>query len=193
MDVTDEENYPSAIRLGVPELEAIRMRIERSWPNIITVCSIVLVAIVEALQQALSQAPNVASRLPSFGGWSHYVPLMLLVVAGLSWLTGWFGSRKSAAPQSQQPLRIHSAVYGTGPINDIDVAQILQQHRRDGLAVLITNELFGKDPAPNQYKRLHVQYSYGNHSMCEIVRRENSRMVLPEDSELKEAVLSQKP
>lgn len=46
-------------------------------------------------------------------------------------------------------LRIISAVYGTGPVNDMDVTKVLCRHRREGLVTLVTNDLFGHDPAPN--------------------------------------------
>ena len=83
---------------------------------------------------------------------------------------------------SRSGLEIKSAVYGTGKINDIDVTKALRKQGRNAIAVLVTNELFGKDPAPNQPKRLQVEYSYGNHSLSVVSRPENSRMVLPEDS-----------
>jgi hypothetical protein len=89
------------------------------------------------------------------------------------------------APQSkgdgaQQRLLIHSAVYGTGPANDMDVTEFLQNHQRDALVVPVSNEFFGRDPAQNFLKRLQVEYSYGNQHRQRVENWEGSRLVLPE-------------
>lgn len=88
----------------------------------------------------------------------------------------------------EKKLTVLSAVYGTSPVNDLDVTEILQNQPREGLAVVISNELFGRDPAPNIFKRLKIEYSYGNRSVLTVTRPENSRLVLPEDSWLQEEV-----
>jgi hypothetical protein len=49
---------------------------------------VVIAGVVEAAQQALTGAPNVAHALPTFatsGNW-NYVPLILLIIAGLAWV-----------------------------------------------------------------------------------------------------------
>jgi hypothetical protein len=59
-----------------------------SWSNILTVLIVVIVAVIEALQQALSQAPAVTKQLPAWAispNW-NYVPLVLLMVAGVIWI-----------------------------------------------------------------------------------------------------------
>jgi hypothetical protein len=61
---------------------------DHSWHYILTVCCIVIAAVIEALEQALSQAPQVATHLPSFGGNWHFVPLGLLIIALISWFAG---------------------------------------------------------------------------------------------------------
>jgi len=63
---------------------------EWSWSNFLTVLLLVIVAVIEALQQALSQAPAVTEQLPVWvisPNW-NYVPLVLLIVAGLLWIVG---------------------------------------------------------------------------------------------------------
>ena len=68
---------------------------EWSWSNILTVLLLVIVAVVEALQQALSQAPTVTKQLPVWvisPNW-NYVPLALLIIAGVIWFIGLFPTK----------------------------------------------------------------------------------------------------
>ena len=90
-------------------------------------------------------------------------------------------SAMEAGKRTESKLKIISAFYGTGPVTDIDVTEVLRNHVKDGLIVLVTNELFGSDPAPNQPKRLQVEYSYGNYAVSVVSRPESTRLVLPED------------
>ncbi len=65
-------------------------RIESSWSNVVTIIVIIVVAVIEALQQALSQAPAVTAHVPTWvvsPTW-NFVPLALLIVAGIVWLLG---------------------------------------------------------------------------------------------------------
>jgi hypothetical protein len=55
------------------------MSIERSWANIMAVCCIGVVAIIEAYQQALSGASKTAANLPHLDGLWNFVPLGLLM------------------------------------------------------------------------------------------------------------------
>src|SRR5215469_3896119 len=87
-------------------------------------------------------------------------------------------------PAKTDALVIHSAVYGTGPETDRDVTDLLRQHERAGLAFDVNNNAFGFDPALMKEKRLRVEYSYRNPARLETSRPENSRLVLPEDSEI---------
>ena len=100
--------------------------------------------------------------------------------------------KKDQESSSENPapsrLKIHSALYGTGPVTDMDVGAILQQQNRDALAVFISNDLFGRDPAPNIPKRLEVEYSYGNQHHLKVMRPEGYRLVLPEDSYVTEVI-----
>ena len=62
--------------------------LEKSWPNIVTITCLIIVASIEALEQAVSGAPNVAAKLPHLDGRVHYLPLLLLIAAGVSWFVG---------------------------------------------------------------------------------------------------------
>jgi hypothetical protein len=92
---------------------------------------------------------------------------------------------------SPQKLAVHSAIYGTGEMSDVSVLSAINNMTRDALVIPVDNNLVrGKDdPAPNQPKRLLVEYSYGDSPKRTVQRPESrpgcpSRLVLPEDSEL---------
>lgn len=69
--------------------------LQKSWPNIVTVSCIVVVAIVEAMEQAVFQSPHLASALPGINSAWHYLPLFLLITAGAVWLFGRLRSKPS--------------------------------------------------------------------------------------------------
>lgn len=80
--------------------------LQRSWSNIVAISCIVIAGVVEALQQALNGAPNVKSVLPnaSIGPWINYVPLVLVIVACLSWLYAhWIQRDPERAPAGAGP------------------------------------------------------------------------------------------
>lgn len=81
-------------------------------------------------------------------------------------------------------LVIHSAVYGTGPIDDVLITERLRTAVRDALVVPVDNNLVPRDPAIGKVKRLAVEFSYGNSSIQHASRLEGERLVLPEDSSL---------
>jgi hypothetical protein len=81
-------------------------------------------------------------------------------------------------------LTIHSAAYGTGPKNDADVTKCLEDAVRDALVIPVDNNFLGCDPAPNQPKRLSLEYSYGNQVRMPVSAPEYSRLILPEDSRI---------
>lgn len=102
-------------------------------------------------------------------------------------LTSEIGDLKLASMKvTSQPafgkLKIHSAIYGTGPDTDIDVTDKLQGMVQDGLAVSVANDLAPRDPHFGVVKQLTVEYSYGNPSRSRVTRPEGSRLVLPEDT-----------
>jgi hypothetical protein len=72
---------------------------KREWSNILTIGCIIVAAIIEAWQQALAGSPRVAESLPSLDGSWHYVPLGLLIIAGVSWFIGRY--RKPSQGQQQ--------------------------------------------------------------------------------------------
>jgi hypothetical protein len=88
-------------------------------------------------------------------------------------------------------LTIHSAIYGTGEINDVSVLEVIRNMTRDGLVIPVDNNLIkGRDdPAPMQPKRLRIEYSYGDSPKHAVERPESrpgipSRLVLPQDTEI---------
>jgi hypothetical protein len=144
--------------------------------------------IVEAGQQALKDAPRVDVLVPDFirGPFWNYVPLLFLIAAGSIWILGRFGSSSRGVPETvgqNHKLVIDSAVYGTGPLDDVSVADQLNTATRDALVVLVDNNLVSRDPAPNALKRLEVEYSYCNSAKFRVSRPEHTRLVLPEDFE----------
>ena len=80
------------------------MSVERSWANIVTVSCLIVVAVVEAYQQALSGSPKAAAVLPRLDGMWTFVPLILLMVAGVFWLIGHLPRRH------QEPLPYSSSL-----------------------------------------------------------------------------------
>jgi hypothetical protein len=118
---------------------------------------------------------------------SPYVPLVLFAIAILFFE---MERRKRAQPKENKKLVIHSAMYGIGAFNDVSVLDKLNSAVKDALVISVDNNLVdGHDPAPNQPKRLRVEYSYGNSAKRVVERPESqpghgSVLVLPEDSEI---------
>jgi hypothetical protein len=85
-------------------------------------------------------------------------------------------------PPKNQKLVIHSAYYGTGDATDVSVTDRLNAATRDALVIPVNNSLVSgePDPAPNQYKRLKITYSYGSMGAT-VSTPEHSWTVLPED------------
>jgi hypothetical protein len=77
------------------------MEPERSWSTIVTIGCLAVVAFIEAFEQALAGAPTIKASLPSVGGWVHYIPLALLLAAGVSWLIGRFSTSGRGKEQTQ--------------------------------------------------------------------------------------------
>jgi hypothetical protein len=117
--------------------------------------------------------PGFAIALAILGS-SFAIPRIRHVVRGL---------RKVAGGPSQADLKIHSAFYGIGNPNDIDVTKILHEAPRNALSVWVGNNLIPgiADPAPNKVKRLSVSYSFGALQAQQCIRSEHHQLVLPED------------
>lgn len=78
----------------------------KNWSNIVTASCLILVGIVEAWQEAMTKLPA-TSRMPRLDGVWHYVPLALLIVAGVSWLVGrWQNRRKPEVGSAIQPTSV---------------------------------------------------------------------------------------
>lgn len=118
--------------------------------------------------------------------------LFCVAVAAVLNLMGKRQKQSQGLQVEQGKLVIHSAVYGTGSLDDLPVTDKLRTAVRDALVIPVDNSLVPTDPAVGKVKRLHVEYSYGNASIFRVSRREGSgRLVLPEDSEIQR--LKQQP
>lgn len=75
-------------------------KIKRDWSTIVTAVCLIIVGILTAWRQAATDMPaNI--RIPRLERWWNYVPLALLVIAGLSWFWG-KRSRGSLQPRTAQ-------------------------------------------------------------------------------------------
>jgi hypothetical protein len=94
----------------------------RAWSNIVTISCIVVAAVFEATEQALSNAPRTASHLPDFNGAGNYVPLLLLCVAGVSWLIGHYWKKEKPNQQLQTSSNALSrgVPHDPGTFNSVD-------------------------------------------------------------------------
>lgn len=70
--------------------------LQKHWSSTVTLGCIVIAALIEAWQQAAAKVPSNLHIPRLQGGW-NYVPLVLLITAGVVWLVG----RKSRSTQSQ--------------------------------------------------------------------------------------------
>ena len=173
------------------------------WHTGILISCIAAAAVIQAIEQALSQSPHLAAKLPDLG-WLSYIPLLLLIIAGLWWLAGllfgWSHVKPNkqngpAKPTYEKPsskLVIHSANYGaveTGG-ETCDVGDFLRQIiSGDSLMFSIETNNFDKESVPRGFlkskeKRLQVTYSYEGSSPVTTERREHGRLLLPEDSKI---------
>jgi hypothetical protein len=86
--------------------------VEKGWANTVTLGCLVIVAIVEAWQEAASSVPS-SINIPRLDGWWHYVPTVLLLVAGIVWLIGHFRKAPQGLQQSQ-PIQLSRAMLPPG-------------------------------------------------------------------------------
>src|SRR5882762_8730729 len=70
--------------------------LQKHWSNVVTLACIVIAALIEALQQAAANA-SASIHIPRLQGVWNYVPLFLLITAGIVWLI----TRRNKANQSQ--------------------------------------------------------------------------------------------
>lgn len=114
---------------------------------------------------------------PEFPAVRLWVILLLLTWAFL----GYSIYIRRMNPKGPSKLVIHSAVYGTGPANDIDVKSRLLETAEKALIVPVTNGFLRCDPAPNEPKRLRVTYSYGTVNSWTIEGGQDGYLFLPPD------------
>ena len=95
---------------------------QKHWSSTITIGCIVIAAFIQAWQQAVGNMP--ASRsFPRLQGDWDYVPLILLVIAGVIWIVG---KKKSAVPSNSQASALApgiptlSALLGQDPSVEFD-------------------------------------------------------------------------
>lgn len=63
------------------------------WHTQILVLCVAIAAVISAAEEALSRAPHFAAKMPDFG-WIHFVPVLMLTIAGAVWLYGRFHNQK---------------------------------------------------------------------------------------------------
>lgn len=104
------------------------MEIEKSWSNTATVICLIVVAIIEAWQQAASGLPSAVGVLPRLGGAWHLVPLILLVAAGVFWIIGRYrgthirGQQQASTAQDVASSALAPAIASPTPSPiDVDV------------------------------------------------------------------------
>ena len=80
-------DYPSPIQAITIGRRYAAMKMDHVWHTRVTVTCITIAAIFDAGEEALSHSPHIAEKFSDIG-WIHYAPLALLIIAGISWLTG---------------------------------------------------------------------------------------------------------
>jgi len=98
--------------------------------------------------------------------------------------------RQSASVSRPSKLVIHSAFYGNSPEREESVIQRIRELPIDALAISVTNNVLGCDPAPNipPRKRLRVRYSYGSDTFFETSREKGEILVLPDPTDRKRII-----
>jgi hypothetical protein len=87
MDVIQSRNYASPIHTIVFGGRPVEMQMDHVWHTRVTVTCITIAAIFDAAEEALSHSPHLSEWFSDIG-WIHYAPLAMLIIAGISWLTG---------------------------------------------------------------------------------------------------------
>jgi hypothetical protein len=76
--------------------------LKKHWSTTVTLGCVVIAALVEAWQQAATSVP-VGIHIPRLQGSWNYVPLILLITAGVVWLISRRGKTKQLQVQMSQP------------------------------------------------------------------------------------------
>jgi hypothetical protein len=94
----------------------------KSWANIMAITCLIIVAVVEAWNQALSGASNIIPHLPNMaiGPIFNFIPIVLLVLAFGSWFLGYLtrSAHSQETLQSQQILA--TTVEATGQNRNVE-------------------------------------------------------------------------
>ncbi len=86
--------------------------LKKHWSNVMTLGCIVIAALVEAWQQAATSVPA-SIHIPRLQGIWNYVPLTLLITAGVVWLISKRGkSHQLQVQTSQRPAQPSAIVPG---------------------------------------------------------------------------------
>jgi len=189
--------YPSLIRTIPAEQRSTENRMNHRWHTGILISCIAAAAVIQAIEQALSQSPHLAAKFPDLG-WLNYVPLALLSIAALlgigllirkwnrSEATGQAQVVNSTVERSLSRLKIISAYYGAdgGPDRDVAEEYLQPKIRGDSLVGFVGADLFGAYQPLIGPKRLKIRYSFDGEEAT-VVRRDQEMLVLPEDRFLK--------
>jgi glycosyltransferase involved in cell wall biosynthesis len=91
---------------------------------------------------------------------------------------GQLASRRFNQPEAS--LQIHSAHYGIGGLEDIDVREVLQRQVQNGsLDIVVTNASLGVgNPFRGQKKKLTVAYSYDGNEPVTVTRDERDWLII---------------
>jgi len=112
---------------GVCRMESL----QKQWSTIVTFGCIVIAALIEAWQQAAASA---SAHIPRLQGFWNYIPLFLLITAGIVWLATRRNKPDRSQIQVSQPTEITagiptlSALLGQKTNVTFDAKQFLHSH-----------------------------------------------------------------
>src|SRR5229473_114563 len=152
----------------MPSDNAVKLWLRRYWPILamVPLVSLMWAPIGYDYYGRYFDGRSVNAKESALAPWLLLAGLLLISGHAIYVrLTG-----RSARVEIAPKLRIHSAVYGTGPMNDVDVLEITQKRGTDGLVVSVDNNTLGCDPAPGLSKRLEVHYSYSTSAVWTVSR-----------------------
>jgi len=165
-------------------LEGVPRLIRQEWAggSLLLAIAIVLIFVGIAIAKRVSEIQDAVKIL-----WDR-LPSQKKLAASLAENESLKKQLAAASTPQASMLKIHSAIYGIGNANDADLTEILQNAQREGLWLVVNNNLLppgSKDPAPGSLKLLTVIYSFGNDpKKYTTVREEYQELVLPEDAGL---------
>lgn len=138
-------------------------QLKANWPTYTTILSIVIVAIIEAVQEAVPGLNRVA-------GWWHFVPFALLVLAGVSWFIGQLrprgasqalALRRSVASASASSLMPSiSALVGAEPNINFDARRWFQTAYYSPLTAEVESniKILAKQNSPGDVEEFYARF-----------------------------------